>query len=85
MTNVEIIAELLCAPSVDIAARLTEGPDSAEVVGLWELNAALDNARRDERTKWAATTVNLQKHESSDTRSTPALTSPQWSACWATR
>jgi hypothetical protein len=51
MTNAEIIAELVCAPSVDIATRLTEGPDSAEVVGLWELNAALDKAREDERKK----------------------------------
>jgi hypothetical protein len=50
MTNAEIIAELICAPSTDIATRLSDGPDSAEVVGLWELNAALDKARREERT-----------------------------------
>jgi hypothetical protein len=51
MTNAEIIAELICAPSTDIATRLSDGPDSAEVVGLWELNAALDKAREDERKK----------------------------------
>lgn len=51
MTNAEIIAELVGAPSADISKRSSEGPDSAEVVGLWELNAALDKAREDERRK----------------------------------